>query len=227
MIKDKVILISGGSDGIGKALAENLATNNKVVILSRSLDKTQKVAKEIGVDFVVADVANPLDVQKAVSNVIGKYGKVDILVNNAGLWIEGCVESNSDNDISDVISVNVLGVIYLTKYVVSLMKRGGEGRIVNVISQSGLYGKSERSVYHASKWAITGFTKSLEMELAPSGISICGFYPAGIKTGFFEKKNSKKDLSKYLEIGDVVEALVYILSAPKSVSIPELGIKHI
>ncbi len=223
----KVIIISGGSDGVGRALAQKLKDKFQVIILSKNLEKTKKVAEEIGVDFVVADVSNYEAVEKAVAQIISKYNKIDILINNAGLWIEGKLENNEYENIQNVINVNTLGTIFLTKAVLPFMQKIKSGRIINVISQSGLYGKSERSIYHASKWAIVGFTKSLEMEISSQNISVSGFYPAGIKTGLFAKTDSKKDLSKYLEISEVVRSLEFIVETPEDVNIPEFGIKQL
>ena len=201
-----------------------LATHT-VMILSHNIEKTKKAAEEMGCDFVVADVSKYEDVEKAVSEVISKYGRIDCLVNNAGVWIEGLLEDNSPEDISRVFDVNTKGTIFVTKTVLLYMKKQNSGRIVNVISQSGLHSKSERTVYHASKWAITGFTDSLRIELALNNISVCGFYPGGMKTDFFVKAGSTKDLSKYIELDDAVSALEFIIKAPDSVCIPELGIK--
>lgn len=221
----KVIVISGGSDGLGKALASKMVETHIVVILSHNIEKTKNAALEIGCDFVCADVSDYVQVETAISQVLEKYGQIDCLVNNAGVWIEGPLVTNSAEDIDRVLDVNTKGTIYLTKAVVPFMVEKQSGRIINVISQSGLHAKSERTVYHASKWAITGFTDSLRLELESQNISVCGFYPGGIKTCFFEKMGSTKDVSKHLEVVDAVHALEFMITASDAVTIPELGIK--
>ena len=221
----KVILISGGSDGLGKALASKMVETHTVVILSHNFEKTKVTAEEIGCDFVSADVSDYLQVETAIAQVLEKYGQIDCLVNNAGVWIEGSLVTNSADDIARVLDVNTKGTIYLTKAVVSSMIEKQSGRIINVISQSGLHAKAERTVYHASKWAITGFTDSLRLELESQNISVCGFYPGAIKTDFFKKVGSTKDISKHLEVADAVYALEFMITAPDTVTIPELGIK--
>ena len=221
----KVILISGGSDGLGKAIAKKLVATHAVIILASNKEKTASAAEAVGCDFAVADVSSYEQVENVVSEIVTKYGQIDCLVNNAGVWIEGPLEDNSPEDITKVLDVNTKGTIFLTKAVLPYMKKQNSGRIVNVISQSGLHSKAERTVYHASKWAITGFTDSLRIELATNNISVCGFYPGGMKTDFFAKAGSTKDVSKYIELDDAVSALEFIVNAPESVCIPEFGIK--
>ena len=221
----KVILISGGSDGLGKALAMQLVKTHAVVILAHNKEKVEKAAEEIGCDFVCADVSNYQQVHEAVETVLQKYGQIDYLVNNAGFWIEGTLESNAPEDITKALDVNTKGTIFLTKAVLPYMREKNSGRIINVISQAGLYAKAERIVYYASKWTITGFTDSLRLEVAPYNISVCGFYPGAMKTNFFTKVGVTKDMSKYIELEEAVRALQFIIETPESVCIPELGIK--
>lgn len=223
----KTILITGGSDGVGKALAENLSDIYQVVILSKDKENTKNVAKEIGVDFVVADVTKPEEVKEAVEKVIGKYQKIDVLVNNAGIWTQGPIEENEDSVIKSILDVNTYGTILMTKYVVPHMKKEKVGKIINVISQAGLYGKAERSIYNTSKWAITGFTKSIEMELSKFGISVNGFYPGAIKTDIFKKTGNDRNMDDYIEKEDVVRVLRFILETKSNLNLPEIGIKSI
>lgn len=221
----KTILISGGSDGLGKAMAERFSKKYDVVILCHNKEKTEKAAKEAKCDFVVADVTDYGQIESAVNQVIEKYGQIDYLINNAGVWIEGLLETNKPEDITKAINVNSLGVILLTRSVLPHMKKVGRGRIINVVSQAGLYAKSERSVYNASKWAITGFTKCLAEELKGDGITVCGLYPGSFKSGLFEKANSNKDLSRAMELSAVVRAAEFIVETPDDLNVPELGIK--
>lgn len=164
----KTILISGGSDGLGKAIAKQLAAGNKVIILSPSEEKLRRAADEIGCDYKVCDVRNYAQVKRAIEGL----GSIDCLVNNAGLWIEGPLDENDPDYAKQVLDVNVLGVINLTKAVIPVMKKQQAGLIININSQGGFYAKAERSVYTAAKWAITGFTKAMQPELAPHGIAV-------------------------------------------------------
>ena len=224
---NKVVLISGGSDGLGKTIAENLARDCKVIILSPSEEKLKKVASEIGVDFSVADVSDFEKLDAEVKKIIAKYGRIDCLINNAGLWIEGDLDQNEPNLIKKVLEVNLLGVIFLTKAVIAQMKKQGEGLIVNVSSQAGLYGKAERGPDSATKWGVTGFTKSMQPELAKYGISVTGVYPAKMNTKMFEKAGFQKDLNDAIEPEEVSRVIRFLLETNKNVNFPEIGIKSL
>lgn len=224
---NKVIVISGGSDGLGKAIAQQLFQNYKVVILSPTKEKLEKVSQEIGCDFKICDISDYNSVQNAVQNIIKENGKIDCLINNAGVFIEGPLETNDPERIKKVININTIGTIFLTKEVVSQMKKQSFGKIVNIISQAGLYGKAERSIYNASKWAITGFTKSIEIELKQYGIGVTGIYPGKMKTEMFSKMGIEKDMSDALDIEDVAKTVEFILNFGKETIFPEIGIKNI
>ena len=224
---DRVVLISGGSDGLGKTIAQYLSKKYKVVILSPSEQKLKKAAKEIGCDYVVADVSDYESLVKAVSEIIKKYRRIDCLVNNAGLWIEGELDDNKPEEIRRAIEVNNLGVLLLSKAVIPQMKKQKQGLIININSQGGLYAKAERSVYSAAKWAITGFTKSLQGELAKYGISVTGIYPGKMKTQMFEKMGIEKDMKDGLDTKEVARLVEFLLETNSLVNFPEIGIKNI
>ena len=220
----KHVLVTGGSDGLGKLAAQKLiAEGYTVTILARNPEKTKQVAEELGCKYVVADISNNAAVQAAIKQA----GDVDILINCAGTWILGELESNSSKDIETAIAANTLGTIYSTQAVIGGMKAHKRGRIINVISQAGLYGKAERSVYNASKWANTGFTKSMHAELKPHKLSVVGFYPGGMKTGLFAKVGDMKDRSTALDPAIAADALVYLCGLPDHVTVPEFGIESL
>ncbi len=203
----KHILITGGSDGVGKLTAQKLhALGHAVTILGKDATKTLAVAEEVGCKSVVADVADAKTLQQAFEQV----GEIDVLINNAAIWTESPIDTVSPGDIENTIAVNTLGTMYATRFVIPNMKQRKTGRIINVISQAGLYGRQNRAVYTASKWALTGFTKSLQEELKPFGIAVDGFYPGAMNTGFFAKAGSVKDRSSALDPAVAADALVYL-----------------
>lgn len=219
----KTILITGGSDGLGKAIATRLAPNHKVIILSPNEDKLKTVAEEIGCEYKVGDVRDYAQVER----IAQKIGAIDCLVNNAGLWIQGPLEDNDPQRIHEVLEVNTLGVINMTKAVIPAMKQRKFGLIININSQGGFYAKAERGVYTASKWAITGFTKAMQPELAPFGIAVTGIYPGMMKTDMFSKMDIEKDMSKGLDTEEVAKTIEFLLTFDKPTMFPEIGIKHI
>lgn len=224
---DKVIVISGGSDGFGKEIAKRLVSENKVVLLSLNKTKLESAAIELGCDFEICDVTDSKSVESAIENVIKKHNKIDCLVNNAGVWIEGAIDANDYEDIKKTIDTNVLGVMYLTKAVVPHMKENKKGLIVNIISQAGINAKAERSVYTASKFAITGFTKSLQLELSKSGIAVTGIYPGKMNTKLFEKSGNPKDMEDSLDPKEAARIIDFLMSLDPKTVIPEIGIKYI
>lgn len=209
----KTILITGGSDGLGKAFAQKCISKFNTVILSNDLEQTQQTAKEIGCSFVVADVCNYKEVEKAVLEVIEKHQTIEILVNNAGVWIEGALENTDPVWIEKVMSVNALGTMNVTRAVLSHMKTKNAGRIVNVNSEDGRIVKKDHSVYCASKWAVTGFTKALEIDLAGSGISIDAYYPGPIKTDIFKKVGIERDMTGHMNASDAADELMRIVES--------------
>jgi short-subunit dehydrogenase len=223
----KVIIITGGSDGLGKEIAKQLSTQNEVVIVSNNKEKLVTVAAEIGCDFQVADVTKYAEITMAVGNVINKYGKIDCLINNAGVWIEGELSENDEREIEKVLAVNTLGTIEFAKSVIPQMKIQKEGRIINIISQAGFYAKAKRSVYAASKFALTGFTKSLSEELAVYGIGVMGIYPGKMNTQLFEKAGIHKQMDDAVSPESVAKIIDFMLSFDNNVVFPEVGIKNI
>ena len=115
----RVIVITGGSDGLGKSIAERLAQNeeNEVIILSNQQDKLTDAAIETNSDYQVCDVTNHLSVETAVNNILQKYKKIDVLINNAGVWLAGDLTECNYDVISNCIDVNTKGPIYMTKAV--------------------------------------------------------------------------------------------------------------
>ena len=220
-----VIVISGGSDGLGKIMAKRLSPKHQVVLLANNSEGLAQAAKETNSDFVVCDVANHEQVNRAVSSILEKYQKIDCLINNAGVWIEGALDQNDPERIKAIIDVNTLGVMYLTQAVLPHMKSRMSGRILNIISQAGLYGKAERSVYTASKFAVTGFTKSLQFELARFNIGVTGVYPGKLRTSMFEKAGNKKDLSDALDPDEVAKVIEFICTLSSTTLLPEVGIR--
>lgn len=223
----KTILISGGSDGLGKALATRFAPDHQVVILSHNEEKLKQVSLEISCDYVVADVMDFTSLEVAFKKVLEKFPKIDVLINNAGIWLQGSLSENDPKAIEEVIKVNTLGTIFLSKVVIPTMLSQGSGRIINIISQDGLRAKKDRSIYTASKWAITGFTKCLLEDLSESGIGVTGIYPGVMKTKLFEKQGEDRDLTYALDLPEVAKLVEFVINLPSDTVLPEIVIKNI
>ena len=218
----KTILISGGSDGLGLAIARLLAPEHKVIITSRNEANLKAAAQEVGCEYKVGDVRDYAQMERVVSEI----GDIDCLVNNAGIWLQGPLDETDPARIHETLEVNVLGVINLTKAVIPRMKQKKAGLIININSQAGLNVRAGWPVYSASKSAITGFTKSMQQELEPFGIGVAGLYPGTINTQLFAKADVPKDLSHALDPATVARAVAFMVECDGVALFPEMGIKR-
>ena len=223
----KTIVITGGSDGLGKTLTETFAKENNVIILATNEEKMKLVAEENNCSYKVCDVSNYEMVEKAISEIIEEYNKIDVLINNAGLWIQEELDTNDSDRIKSVIEVNLLGTINVSKAIIASMKANKDGLIININSQAGINHKAERVVYNASKWGVTGFSKSLQDEVAKYGIRVTDVMPGMMKTEMFSRMNIEKNMANGLDTKEVARLIKFIIDTPSSVMIPEVGIKNI
>lgn len=223
---DKVIVITGGSDGLGKAIARKLS-DNKVVIISDNEKSLIEVSSELNCDYRLCDVANYNQVEKTINSIIDTYGKIDVLVNNAGVWLAGDLVETDYDKISKCIDVNTKGPIYMTKAVLESMYSNKSGIIINVCSQASFDSDDFSTVYNASKWAMRGFNRSIQKVASKKGVKITGLYPGFMQTNLFKKAGNDYDTSTGLEVEKVVKAIDFIINCDDDVIIPELGIKDI
>lgn len=221
----KTVVITGGSEGLGRAIAEYLHDTYKVYILARTEKTLEQTAKEIGCEYRVCDVTDYAKLEGVLADIAKDAGSVDVLINNAGLWIQGALEDNDAGAIKEAIDVNVTGVINGTKAAIPHMKQQGSGTIIQINSQGGFVGKAERSVYNASKWAITGFTKSIQPELEPHNIKVTGIYPTMMHTELFSKQGIEKDMNKALSTKEVAKTIKFLLEMEDTTMFYEIGIK--
>ena len=223
----KIIVITGGSDGLGKAIAKRLNDENKVIILSNNEEKLVNVSNEIGCDYVLCDVTNFVEIDNTINNIVKKYGKIDVLINNAGVWLAGSLPETKYDRISYCIDVNTKGPIYMTKAVLPGMMDRKEGLIINVCSQASFDNDDFSTVYNASKWAMRGFNRSIQKDVSKYNIKVTGFYPGFMQTDLFKKAGNDYDTSTGLEVEKVAKAIEFIVNCDDDVIIPELGIKDI
>ncbi len=179
-LEGKLALVTGGSRGIGRAIALELArAGAEVVVGYRSgADEANAVAREIGGRAVQADVADP----EQAARLVGEAGDLDILVNNAGLTRDGLIARMSDEDWRTVIDTNLSGVFHTCRAAARGMMRRRAGSIVNLTSVVGIHGNPGQTNYAASKAGIIGFTKSLARELASRGVRANAVAPGYIQT---------------------------------------------
>ena len=191
--KDKVVIVTGASSGIGKDSAIRFAKEGaNVALISRSKEKLDAVAREIrefnqNVIVIPTDVSLKEQVVNAVTKTIEKWGRVDVLFNNAGSSEVGLVEDDDfEVNVKKLFEVDYLGTVYFVKEVLPIMKNQGEGHIMNMSSVVGRKGFPHFGAYSSIMHAITGFNASLRQELRGSGISVSIIHPALTQTPLLE-----------------------------------------
>ena len=181
-MKQKVILLTGASSGIGYDTATRLAKQgHKVYGAARRIDKMQPL-KELGVTPIKMDVTDDASMIAGVNAVLEAEGRIDVLVNNAGYGYFGAIENVSMEEARKQLEVNVFGLARLTQLVIPHMRQQGSGRIVNLASIAGKLALYFGGWYHVSKFAVEGFSDALRMELKPYGIDVVIIEPGGIRT---------------------------------------------
>lgn len=213
MLKDKVALITGGSRGIGKAIALLFAKQGATVALnySSSQEEAKQIVKEIeamgGKAIAIgANVANGDDAKAMVKQVVSTYGALDILVNNAGITKDMLLLRMTEQEFDDVINVNLKGVFNVTKHASRVMMKKG-GSIINMSSISGVIGNIGQSNYAASKAGVIGFTKSVAREFAGRDLRINAIAPGFIQTDMTEKLSQgiKEDIVRNIPMERIGE----------------------
>ena len=220
-------MITGGSRGLGKAIAAKLVGKKTVVICAPHEEPLEAVARELNCEYEVCDITHNADIEQAVARVIARHGKIDCLVNNAGIWSYGELDAAPPQEIKTMMEVNVMGMMLVSRLVIPHMKKRAQGLIVNIGSQAGLRGRAERTLYGASKWAVTGFTKSLQLELAPHGIRVTAIYPGKLNTGLIPGKKPNTDMTNALNTDEVAKMIEFILELDPATLVMGVEISHI
>lgn len=213
-LKNKVIIITGASQGFGKALAKAFKQENaQVTISSYEVENLEATASELGVDCFPADVTLFENVKKLGEYVFKKYGKIDFWINNAGIQIApSFVEEVNIEKLHSLFDINFFGYFYGCQVALKYMKKQNNGVIININSTAGLDGKPKISAYTSSKFAIKGLTESIRQEIKDSDIKILGVFPGGMQTDIYKEKYPE-DFKDYMEVRGVVEKVMVNLNS--------------
>ena len=227
---DKVAFVTGGTRGIGKQIAINLAKAGYGIAINyreenEALRETQSEIEKQNVKCfpVKGDVSVFEDCEQMVKKIINQFGKIDVLVNNAGITRDMLILRMKEKDFSDVINVNLVGTFNVTKNVVPYMAKKRNGRIINISSVVGISGNAGQTNYSSSKAGIIGFTKSLAKELGSRNILVNAVAPGFIKTQMTDvlKNEVKEEISKNIPLKRIGNAedvanVVEFLASDKS-----------
>lgn len=204
---NKVVLITGGSSGIGKAAAKRfLKEKATVYIVGRNTEKLAAVEKELSkinptIYTIAANIAIPSECENVVEDVLIKEQRLDVLVNSAGVYFEGPAVEMTEEIWDETIDINLKGTFFMSKYSVPALVES-EGSIVNVSSDAGLVGNNEAAIYCASKGGVTLATKAMAMELADRKVRVNAVCPGVVETPMVQEdfeKSSFDDRKEYDE----------------------------
>lgn len=185
---DKVVLITGASTGIGLETAKLFQTKNwKVAATMRVPEKAADLQKIADIECFRLDVTDVDSIKAAISATLDKFGRIDAVVNNAGYAVVGPFEAASQEQIKRQFDTNVFGLMNVCREILPYFREQRRGHIINVASIAGRMTFPLYSLYHASKWAVEGFSESLQFELEPFNIRVKIIEPGPIKTDFYDR----------------------------------------
>lgn len=227
-IKDRVVVITGGSSGFGLEAARMLLEMGaKVAITGRNqerLDQAEKKLANADLLAVQADAVETEDWKKLITAVKKRFGRIDVLVNNHGAGIKIAeVEQMTDDDIQQVMDVNIISVMKGCREVVGEMKKQGSGHIINVSSGCAHYSWPSWAAYTSAKAGMVGFTRCLHLEMAEWGGKATSFVPGAARTNFCKAAGIEDDwLDGYPSAEDFARTLVHCIDVPESSFIDEV-----
>jgi 3-oxoacyl-[acyl-carrier protein] reductase len=226
-LKDTAILVTGGSSGLGKAMAQLLIEKGaQVAITGRDEEKVKRVAEAIGAFPICADVANTADVERTYYTFMEKFGKLDALINNAGIgggWTE--IDEFSMETMQEVYAVNVFGAAAMANQAAIIFKKQNYGNIVNIASTAGLKGFGRGTVYASSKFALRGMTQCWQAELRKYNVRVILVNPSEVPTAFGNpEREEKPNEPNKLTAAEIAHATVSALEMDSRGFIPELSV---
>lgn len=215
-LKNKVVLVTGASSGLGEQICYQAAAKGAIVIvcarrihlIGQVKEKCQALSQKPAFAFQL-DIADPESVDRMYQRVQEEVGAVDILVNDAGFGYFADFVDIDYQKIVNMFEVNVLGMMYLTQKVASAMLTRQKGQIINVASVSGKIATPKSSIYSATKFAVLGFSNALRLELKPFGITVTTVNPGPVKTDFFAHADPS---------GNYLEKLGFLVLSPEKLA---------
>ena len=225
--KNKVVLVTGSSRGIGRSIVVRFAKEGANVIINYKIHKREaKIIKDIISSYgnkclcIGADVSNENDVKRMIDTIINEFGKIDVLVNNAGIAIDTPFEDRKIEDWQDTLNTNLVGVFLVSKYAGEQMMKVKSGKIINISSTNGLDTTYTTSIdYDASKAAIINLTKNLASEFAPY-INVNSIAPGWVDTemnselpkGFLRDEKKRILLGRFAEPEEIADVVLFLAS---------------
>ncbi len=227
-IKDRVILVTGGARGLGAEICRDLCEAGAVVIPADIRpDLLRDTARQLSangrqVKPVEMDVCDEKQVEGVIRQVLDEYGRLDVLVNNAGTDKTLSVEELAVSDWDRVLGVNLRGPFLTSKFAFPIMRRQGEGAIINIVSTAARRAWPNAAAYHASKWGLLGFTHALHTEGRLHNIKVTAVIAGGMRTPFLLERFPDIDLDTLQDPANVARTVRFVLQQPVETVIPEI-----
>ena len=225
-LRDAVALVTGGSEGIGRAIAEALTHQGcKVTITGRREEVLKNTAEALGLDWIADDVGNETDAVRTVSSVTERHGRLDILVNNAGYGMFKPLVDTTLDELKDMYQTNVFGTFLMAREAAKQFIKQGSGELINISSTSSLKGSSGRTAYGSSKFALRGMTECWRDELRRHDVRVMLVNPSEVMTDFAAKAGVERERSdKKLRPKEIADAMVGALKVDARGFIPEFSV---
>ena len=226
-LKNKNILLTGGSSGIGKKTANMLVEKGaNVLITGRSFDKIENVKQKIGVQGVSFDISDLENISAKTEECVKLLGgRVDVLINNAGIGDFSPVDEINMTSFLEVFNTNVFGLALLTKELVPIMKKQNQGTIINIGSSASIRGFKNGSIYAASKFALRALSQCWQAELRPYNIRVCQVNPSEVTTAFAQKdRRERTELDHKLSPTEIAHTIISIIEMRNKGFVPEVNI---
>ncbi len=214
-LKDKAVVITGATKGLGKALAEALSVEGAKLVVSGIGPELNEVASSLHILGVKADVTDEAQIQALAQKAVEALGGIDIWINNAGVWLpHGTVEEVPTEKARKLMDVNFWGTFFGCREALKIMKNKGGGTILNIVSARAVDPRAGEAVYGATKFAANGLSEYLRLELAPYGIQVIAVHPGGMRTELFREK-MPENYAEYMDPAEVARKIVGNLKQDK------------
>jgi len=208
----KTLFITGSSSGLGRATARVFSSKGwNVIATMRAPEKEAELGKLPGVVLLGLDITDKRQIEAAAARAVG-MGEVDVVFNNAGYGLAGPLEGTTDEQILRIVDTNLLGTIRTTKAFIPHFRKKRSGLFINTTSIGGLVAVPFNSLYHATKWALEGWSESMAFELNQLGIGMKTVSPGGMKTDFFTRSF---DVGRHADYDALVSKVMGVITDPK------------
>lgn len=227
-VNGKVIVITGGGQGLGAAICHSLAADGATVIATdikpENLAKIEEEIKGTGghIESYQMNVADVDNVTEVIDKIVDTFGRIDAVINNAGIDYTLAVDEISNDQFQQVINVNLVGPFNVSKAVFSHFKLNGSGHIVNIASTASKRAWPNASAYHASKWGLLGLSHALHSEFRKDKIKVTAVVAGGMQTPFILERFPDTPMSVLQDPKNVADTVKFVLCMPEASVIPEV-----